>query len=94
MTARQLSVPPALVVLVAGALAIGVLVIPAWAGEGYEGERSALPWPTGSRSPEPQPDDDRAVRLLHQAIMAPQRVSYTGTQYISAWSALMYCVPV
>jgi len=88
VTARQLSVPPALVVLVAGALAIGVLVIPAWAGEGYEGERSALPWPTGSRSPEPQPDDDRAVRLLHQAIMAPQRVSYTGTQYISAWSAL------
>lgn len=35
-----------------------------------------------------QGDDLRAVALLYRAMEAPQRVSYTGTQYVAAWSAL------
>lgn len=88
MTARPRPVPPAVVVLVAGALAIGVLAVPAWAGHGYGAERGTPPWPAGSWQPDAQADEDRAVRLLRQAIAAPQRISYTGTQYVSAWSAL------
>lgn len=88
MTARARPVPPAVVVLVAGALAIGALAIPAWAGYGGASDRTTPPWPTGSRLLAAQADDERAVRLLRQAIAAPQRISYTGTQYVSAWSAL------
>lgn len=88
MTERARPVPPAVVVFVAGVLVVGVLAIPAWAGYGDEADRSARPWLTGSRLPVTQADDDRAVRLLRRAIAAPQRVSYTGTQYVSAWSAL------
>ncbi|PSL01870.1 sigma-E factor negative regulatory protein RseB [Haloactinopolyspora alba] len=33
-------------------------------------------------------DDPRAVELLHQSAGAGEQVSYTGTQYVSTWSAL------
>ncbi len=33
-------------------------------------------------------DDLAAVGLLHRAMAAPERVSYTGTQFVAAWSAL------
>lgn len=64
--------PTVMVALVAGVLMVGGLVGPAWAKDG----RSR----TG--------DDPLAVSLLYRAMSAPDRVSYTGTQYVSAWSAL------
>ncbi len=33
-------------------------------------------------------DDPKAVALLQKAAIAPTTVSYTGTQYVSAWSAM------
>jgi MucB/RseB N-terminal domain len=33
-------------------------------------------------------DDLGAVRLLHRAMAAPETVSYSGTQYVAAWSSL------
>jgi hypothetical protein len=35
-----------------------------------------------------QVDDMGAVALLYRAMDAPETVSYTGTQYVAAWSAL------
>jgi negative regulator of sigma E activity len=33
-------------------------------------------------------DELSAVRLLHRAMAAPEAVSYSGTQYVAAWSTL------
>jgi hypothetical protein len=33
-------------------------------------------------------DDPRAVALLYRAVEAPDRLAYTGTQYVSTWSVL------
>lgn len=65
--------PTMVVVLVAGALTVSGLTVPAWGNDG-----------TSVRSG----DDPRAVALLAQAMEAPKRVSYAGTQYVGAWSAL------
>lgn len=69
--ARQLT-PTVVVAMVVGVLVVGVLVSPARSDDG----------PTESTG-----DDPRAVSLLHRAMSAPDRVSYVGTQYVSAWSA-------
>lgn len=65
--------PTVVVVLVAGVLVIGGLVSPAWGKDGR---------------PRVQGDDPLAVSLLYRAMSASDRVSYSGTQYVSAWSAL------
>jgi MucB/RseB N-terminal domain len=65
--------PTVIVVLVAGVLVVGGLVGPALAKDGRLRE---------------QGDDPLAVSLLHRAMSASDRVSYNGTQYVSAWSAL------
>jgi hypothetical protein len=69
--ARQLT-PTVVVAMVVGVLVVGVLVSPARSADG----------PNRSVG-----DDPRAVSLLHRAMSAPDRVSYFGTQYVSAWSA-------
>ena len=46
---------------------------------------SAAAIPSGAGPPG---DDDRAVGLLERSAAAPDQVSYSGTQYVSAWSAL------
>ena len=64
--------PTVMAVLVAGVLVVGGLVSPAWSKDGR------------SR----QGDDPLAVSLLYRAMSASDRVTYNGTQYVSAWSAL------
>lgn len=44
--------------------------------------------PAHGREPRNGHDDPRAVALLYRAMSAPDRVTYAGTQYVSAWSAL------
>ncbi len=41
-----------------------------------------------SANPSDSGDDEKAVTLLRQSADAADRVSYTGTQYVSTWSAL------
>ncbi|HEU4543143.1 MAG TPA: sigma-E factor regulatory protein RseB domain-containing protein [Jiangellaceae bacterium] len=65
-------IPPTIVVV----LVAGVLVVGALVAPAY-GHRA--------RSVH---DDPRAVALLYRAMDAPDRISYSGTQYVSAWSVL------
>lgn len=67
--------PHVVVVLVVGVLVVGALVSPAWPQAQSQSSRSVS-------------DDPRAVALLYRAMSAPARVSFTGTQYVSAWSTL------
>ncbi|HEX6338905.1 MAG TPA: sigma-E factor regulatory protein RseB domain-containing protein [Jiangellaceae bacterium] len=44
--------------------------------------------PAHGREPRSSHDDSRAVALLYRAMSAPDRLTYTGTQYVSSWSVL------
>ena len=56
-------------------LVAGVLVVGGLVAPAHSRERSGH-------------DDSRAVALLYRAMSAPARLTYTGTQYVSAWSVL------
>ena len=65
-------ITPTLVVV----LVAGVLVV------------GALVAPAHGHSARSDDDDPRAVALLYRAMDAPDRLTYAGTQYVSAWSGL------
>ena len=60
-------------------LAVPVLAVPVFVGS-FALSAPALAIETG--------DQVGAVRLLHRAMSAPEAVSYSGTQYVAAWSSL------
>jgi sigma-E factor negative regulatory protein RseB len=61
------------------ALAVPVLAVPAFVGSvAFTAPATAVE----------AADELAAVRLLHRAMAAPEAVSYTGTQYVAAWSSL------
>ena len=68
-----------------GPISLTALAFPAFAVPVFV-TSMAVPAMAGTGTGAGTGDEPSAVRLLHRATQAPEAVSYTGTQYIAAWS--------